>query len=79
MAEAAKRKTSYDFDAKVKHKLESLKSDLKLRGLTGVFETAITEALVESAKVGDLEARLSAVAASRAEAPQFVRRERGDV
>lgn len=45
MAEAAKRKTSYDFDAKVKHRLEKLKIDLKLRGLTGVTEIAILEAL----------------------------------
>lgn len=56
MAEAAKRKTSYDFDAKAKHRLEKFKSDLKLRGLTGVTETAILEALVESATLDELDA-----------------------
>lgn len=56
MAEAPKRKTSYDFDAKAKHRLEKLKSDLKLRGLSGVTETAILEALIGSARLDELEA-----------------------
>ncbi|MHB8433258.1 MAG: hypothetical protein ACYDCA_06615 [Candidatus Tyrphobacter sp.] len=52
-------KTSYDFEPKVKNRLRKLKYDLQVRGFSGVTETSIIAALIESAKVADLEAHFS--------------------
>lgn len=49
-----KRRTSYDFDAKVKNRLEGLKSALLLRGVSGASETAILEALINSTDAEEL-------------------------
>ena len=58
MAAEGKIKTSYDFTPKIKDKLGRLKLDLRLRGITGVSETSILEALVDSVKLVELEALL---------------------
>lgn len=49
-------RTSYEFTPKNKVRLSKLKLDLKLRGLTGVSEASILEALIESATTDELEA-----------------------
>ena len=54
MADPRKRKTSYDFDAEAKHRLESLKSDLRREGYSA-SETAILEVLIRGAKVAELK------------------------
>lgn len=51
-----KLKTSYDFSPRAKGKLMKLKMDLKLKGLTGVSESSILEALIDAAKLIELEA-----------------------
>lgn len=56
MTAEGKLKTSYEFNPKIKGRLMQLKVDLRTKGLTGVSESAILEALIASAKVSDLEA-----------------------
>jgi hypothetical protein len=56
MTARGKLKTSYEFTPKVKVRLSKLKLDLKLRGLTGVSEASILEALIEAATLDELEA-----------------------
>jgi hypothetical protein len=58
MTAEGKVKTSYDFTPKIKDKLGRLKLDLRLRGITGVSETSILEALIDATKITDLEALL---------------------
>ena len=56
MTAEGKVKTSYDFTPRIKDKLGRLKLDLRLRGITGISETAILEALVDAVKLTELEA-----------------------
>ena len=56
MTAQGKMRTSYEFTPKNKVRLSKLKLDLKLRGLTGVSEASILEALIESATTDELEA-----------------------
>ena len=58
MAAEGKIKTSYDFTPEIKDKLGRLKLDLRLRGITGVSETSILEALVAAVSVKDAEAKV---------------------
>lgn len=56
MTAKGKLRTSYEFTPKNKVRLTKLKLDLKLRGLTGISEASILEALIESATLDELEA-----------------------
>jgi hypothetical protein len=56
MTADGKLKTSYEFNPKIKGRLMQLKVDLRTKGLTGVSESAILEALIAAAKIGELEA-----------------------
>ena len=56
MTAAGKLRTSYEFTPKNKVRLTKLKLDLKLRGLTGISEASILEALIEAATLDELEA-----------------------
>jgi hypothetical protein len=58
MTAQGKIKTSYDFSPKMKNKLRRLKLDLQIRGVSGVSETAILEALIGGANIDHLEALL---------------------
>jgi hypothetical protein len=45
-------KTAYDFDPAIKHRLATLKADLRLKGIaateTGILELLVSEAKLES-------------------------------
>jgi hypothetical protein len=56
MTAQGKLKTSYEFTPKAKGKLMQLKMDLRLKGIPGVSESSILEALIDAAKQSDLEA-----------------------
>jgi len=57
MTAEGKIKTSYDFTPRAKNRLRRLKFDLQMRGLTGISETAILEALIDSARMTEIESQ----------------------
>ena len=61
MTAKGKVRTSYEFSPENKVRLTELKLDLKRKGLTGVSEATILEALIAAARVKDLEAEFRAL------------------
>lgn len=57
MSAKGKVRTSYEFSPENKVRLTELKLDLKRKGLVGVSEATILEALIAAARVKDLEAK----------------------
>jgi hypothetical protein len=89
MTAKGKLRTSYEFSPENKVRLTELKLDLKRKGLVGVSEATILEALIAGARLKDLEAKfrnaqealrqhrsIMLLAAAAAKAPKKPRRRR---